>query len=300
MATILIVDDLSGNRKFLATLLRDQGHRVLEASNGREGLAAVQAEPLDLVITDVLMPVMDGYEFVRQLDDAIVDGIALWDGLRDRRRQRSVAPGNVTTNVVGNSAHNFNLIANAEAWPRLGLCPSFTRLRARQLVGRRFLRCRPLFMLSALLVATLATLLRMSSRADEGDIGGRGDHAKTAADQLANLFEQTDTARISAARSGSDQSRCISCGRCGECARCPPSPRTAEPPPLPQTDCAGGHRIVGPDNGHRRRLRCAEDGTAVEMALPVTWAVEKLRSALARDRRRAAPVATFLDRIERC
>jgi CheY-like chemotaxis protein len=65
--TILIVDALSGNRNFLATLLRDQGHRVLEASNGREGLAAVQAEHLDLVITDVLMPVMDGYEFVRQL-----------------------------------------------------------------------------------------------------------------------------------------------------------------------------------------------------------------------------------------
>ena len=67
MATILIVDDLSANRNFLVTLLRDQGHRVLEASNGREGLAAVQAEHPDLVITDVLMPVMDGYEFVRQL-----------------------------------------------------------------------------------------------------------------------------------------------------------------------------------------------------------------------------------------
>jgi CheY-like chemotaxis protein len=44
-----------GNRNFLATLLRDQGHRVLEASNGREGLAAVQTEHLDLLITDVLI-----------------------------------------------------------------------------------------------------------------------------------------------------------------------------------------------------------------------------------------------------
>ena len=40
---------------------------MLEASNGCEGLAAAQAEHLDLVITDVLMPVMDGYEFVSQL-----------------------------------------------------------------------------------------------------------------------------------------------------------------------------------------------------------------------------------------
>ena len=49
------------------TLLRHQGHRLLEAADGREGLAAVHAEHPDLVITDVLMPVMDGYEFVRQL-----------------------------------------------------------------------------------------------------------------------------------------------------------------------------------------------------------------------------------------
>jgi CheY-like chemotaxis protein len=38
-----------------------------EAADGREGLAAVQADPPDLVITDVLMPVMDGYDFARRL-----------------------------------------------------------------------------------------------------------------------------------------------------------------------------------------------------------------------------------------
>jgi PAS domain S-box-containing protein len=67
MATILIVDDLSVNREFLVRILRHQAHRLLEAANGREGLAAVRAEHPDLVITDVLMPVMDGYELVRQL-----------------------------------------------------------------------------------------------------------------------------------------------------------------------------------------------------------------------------------------
>jgi hypothetical protein len=54
-------------------------------------------------------------------DDAIVDGVALWDGLRDQRLHRSVVIGNFTTNLVGNVALNFDLIANAEAWPRLGL-----------------------------------------------------------------------------------------------------------------------------------------------------------------------------------
>jgi PAS domain S-box-containing protein len=67
MATILIVDDLPANREFLVRILRQLGHWLLEAADGREGLAAVQAEHPDLVITDVLMPVMDGYELVRQL-----------------------------------------------------------------------------------------------------------------------------------------------------------------------------------------------------------------------------------------
>jgi PAS domain S-box-containing protein len=58
------------------TVLRHAGHRLLEAIDGREGLAAIGAERPDLVITDVLMPVMDGYELVRQLRlDTATSGI---------------------------------------------------------------------------------------------------------------------------------------------------------------------------------------------------------------------------------
>jgi CheY-like chemotaxis protein len=67
MATILIIDDVTADRRFLVTLLRSQGYRILEAANGREGMAVVQVEHPDLVIADVLMPFMVGYEFVRQL-----------------------------------------------------------------------------------------------------------------------------------------------------------------------------------------------------------------------------------------
>jgi CheY-like chemotaxis protein len=66
-ATILIVDDMPANRRLLAAILGAQGHRLLEATNGADALAVVRAGKPDLVITDVLMPVMDGYEFVRQL-----------------------------------------------------------------------------------------------------------------------------------------------------------------------------------------------------------------------------------------
>ena len=67
MATILVVDDLAANRKVLVGLLAYHGHQLIEAADGREGLAAARAARPDLVITDVLMPVMDGYELVRQL-----------------------------------------------------------------------------------------------------------------------------------------------------------------------------------------------------------------------------------------
>src|SRR6185436_10761009 len=70
MATILIVDDRPPNRQYLVTLLGYLGHRLLEAGNGAEALELARAEHPDLVITDILMPVMDGYEFASQLRES--------------------------------------------------------------------------------------------------------------------------------------------------------------------------------------------------------------------------------------
>ena len=67
MASIVIVDDVPAHRALLIGMLSEQQHRVIEASNGAEALAAIASDPPDLVITDVLMPVMDGYELVRHL-----------------------------------------------------------------------------------------------------------------------------------------------------------------------------------------------------------------------------------------
>jgi len=67
MAKVLVVEDKRINREFLVTLMRHAGHATLEASDGAEGLEIVQAERPDLVITDILMPKMDGFEFVRTL-----------------------------------------------------------------------------------------------------------------------------------------------------------------------------------------------------------------------------------------
>lgn len=67
MATILIVDDHILNRQFLTVLLSYGGHRLLEASSGAEALILAGAKRPDLIIVDILMPHMNGHEFVTRL-----------------------------------------------------------------------------------------------------------------------------------------------------------------------------------------------------------------------------------------
>lgn len=67
MATILIVDDRPSNRLFLMTLLSYSDHKLLEAADGVEALRLVRSARPDLIITDILMPKMDGFELVNCL-----------------------------------------------------------------------------------------------------------------------------------------------------------------------------------------------------------------------------------------
>lgn len=67
MATILIVDTNPTDRRLYITLLGNFGHRFLEANDGAEALELARAELPDLIITDVLMPHMDGFALVRRL-----------------------------------------------------------------------------------------------------------------------------------------------------------------------------------------------------------------------------------------
>ena len=62
---ILLVDDLDANLKLLELVLGSQGHRATLAMNGQEALAKARQDPPDLIISDILMPVMDGYALCR-------------------------------------------------------------------------------------------------------------------------------------------------------------------------------------------------------------------------------------------
>ena len=69
MATILIVDDEFGIGELLEALLQDEGHRVLTAMNGRHALERIAEAKPDLVISDLMMPVMDGAALLSVLRD---------------------------------------------------------------------------------------------------------------------------------------------------------------------------------------------------------------------------------------
>ena len=67
MATVLIVEDERPIRELLEALLRAAGYRTTVAVHGAEALARVAEEPPDLVLSDVMMPVLGGVELCRRL-----------------------------------------------------------------------------------------------------------------------------------------------------------------------------------------------------------------------------------------
>ena len=66
---ILIVDDDPGLRAFVRASLQLEGYAVREAASAEEGLAVLEEEPPDLILLDVMMPKVDGWEMLRRLQE---------------------------------------------------------------------------------------------------------------------------------------------------------------------------------------------------------------------------------------
>ncbi len=74
MFHILVVDDDKHTRMLLSAILRNANYSVSTANNGKQALDVLESEHIDLVVLDVMMPLMDGYEFtklVRETDNAL-------------------------------------------------------------------------------------------------------------------------------------------------------------------------------------------------------------------------------------
>ena len=65
--TVLIVDDSTSIRQVVSYTLKQAGFVVLEGSNGQEGLDRLDGQKVDLIVTDLNMPVMDGIAFIRSV-----------------------------------------------------------------------------------------------------------------------------------------------------------------------------------------------------------------------------------------
>jgi CheY-like chemotaxis protein len=67
MPKVLVVEDVADIRFLLAETLADAGHQVLEAGNGVAGLASARLHRPDLILLDMMMPVMDGLQMLQEL-----------------------------------------------------------------------------------------------------------------------------------------------------------------------------------------------------------------------------------------
>jgi DNA-binding response OmpR family regulator len=111
--TILVVDDDAKNIKLLEALLQPRGYQVVTASNGAEALYHVRQEPPDLMLLDVIMPMVDGFEVCRLLKDnpqtrliQVVIMTAL-DGVEDRIKGADAGADDFLTKPV----HKDELLA---------------------------------------------------------------------------------------------------------------------------------------------------------------------------------------------
>jgi signal transduction histidine kinase len=121
--TFLIADDFPANLKLLRVGLESEGHQVIEAANGLEALAVLDQESVDAVISDILMPSMDGFRLCSEIrrstksyrEIPLILYTATYDSLADRALADSVgadaymlkpAPATALIAAVQDARHN--------------------------------------------------------------------------------------------------------------------------------------------------------------------------------------------------
>ncbi|MEH1940627.1 MAG: response regulator [Nostoc sp.] len=90
MAMVLIIDDAAFSRRMIRKFLQVDGYEIIEATNGREGLEMVYNHKPNCVLADLLMPDMNGFEFLKAMQDkelkipTIIISADIQDGARNQ------------------------------------------------------------------------------------------------------------------------------------------------------------------------------------------------------------------------
>ena len=95
MSQVLVIEDEKDCSDMLSRVLSRDGHHVITAANGWEGLIAVDKHPIDLIVLDLMMPGMDGYTFLQILREdrvhtntPVIVLTAMENAISDQRAQR--------------------------------------------------------------------------------------------------------------------------------------------------------------------------------------------------------------------
>ena len=119
LSKILIVDDQDLNFRLMETLLQSEGYSTVSASNGRVALAMAVVEKPDLILLDIMMPDMDGFETVKYLKadlitlDIHLPGMDGWQCLERLKKNTDVASIPVVIiSIVADRARGLSLGAN--------------------------------------------------------------------------------------------------------------------------------------------------------------------------------------------
>jgi CheY-like chemotaxis protein len=97
--TILFIEDEDPIRTVLSKRMRKEGYKVLEATDGKEGIKQLEKNKVDLLLLDILMPVMDGYEF-----------LSLWKGNEKFSKVPVLVVSNLNDKDSIEKARAFNIV----------------------------------------------------------------------------------------------------------------------------------------------------------------------------------------------
>jgi diguanylate cyclase (GGDEF)-like protein len=145
MQTVLIADDHRANRDALRHLLEHAGYQVLMAANGAEALAMALEHRPDLVISDVLMPAMDGYGLARRLrahPSTAATRLMFYTAYFDRPEAKELAQAHGVARVLAKPSDNDAILGAvrealaAQAAPLAAVAPDLDRDRLRMMVDQ--------------------------------------------------------------------------------------------------------------------------------------------------------------------